>query len=254
MVGKTRMPTAAPPTNSVPKPTGDADWAPDDYQRPKGRSPQPKQWRRRRWLFGALGVIALATVILAVINNQTSQPPPSPTPATERSAGQTTARGRIEPISQARIGSLGGGVVARLSVVVGQRVGEADEVARIRSADGQIEVVTAPWAGTVTAVPVNRGDTILPGALLARLGDLSQLRIETTDVDEFLIGRLMVGQPVSFTVDALGSERWDGVIERITLQPERSSAGDDHYPVIIMLIGPTDQLRPGMTVRLRLNP
>jgi hypothetical protein len=83
------------------------------------------------------------------------------------------------------------------------------------------------------------------------IGDLSRLQVETTDVDEFLIGKLALGQAVRLTVDALDGRQWDGVVSRITLQPQPASGRDEHYPITIDLTGPTTELRPGMTVRVQ---
>ena len=90
-------------------------------------------------------------------------------------------------MAHARIATLTGGVVTSLPVRPGQWVGEQQEIARIRLPGGALEVLTAPWPGAVTGVQVNLGDTVLPGAIIATLGDLGRLQVETTDVDEFII-------------------------------------------------------------------
>jgi hypothetical protein len=88
---------------------------------------------------------------------------------------------------------------------------------------------------------------------VATLGDLSRLQVETTDIDEFLIGQLRVGQLVTLTVDALDQRQLIGYVRRVTLEPQPTSGGDEHYPTVIELVEQVPELRPGMTVRLRLG-
>jgi multidrug efflux pump subunit AcrA (membrane-fusion protein) len=172
-------------------------------------------------------------------------PTPAPPPL--------TARGRVEPIQQARIGTLGGGVIARLVVEPGTVVGETQEIARVRGASGVVEVLTAPWAGTITAVPVRLGDTVMPGAIVASIADLRALQVETTDVDEFIVSRLRVGQRARVTIDALDQRELIGHIVSLTLQPRRDESGDLVYPTTIALAEVTPDVRPGMSVRLRFE-
>jgi multidrug efflux pump subunit AcrA (membrane-fusion protein) len=159
-------------------------------------------------------------------------------------------RGKIQPVQRARIGTLGGGVLISLSISPGDRVTSQQEVARVRAAGGGIESITSPWAGIITSVPVHIGDTLGPGTLLATLADLSQLHVETTDVDEYIIGSLRRGQAVDLVVDALDGLSLRGVITSVGLEPDRTTAGDDYYPVVITLNEQSDLLRPGMSVRI----
>ena len=161
-----------------------------------------------------------------------------------------TARGEVRPIAQARIGTLRGGVVNRLAVGVGQAVDDGQEIARINSPDGSTEVLVAPWRGTVTDIPVHVGDTVAVGAIVASVGDLSRLQIETTDVDEFIVGRVRPGKAVLITVDALDQRQLRGRVRTVALEPRRGADGDDHYPTVIDLEVPPTDLRVGMSVRV----
>jgi len=104
---------------------------------------------------------------------------------------------------------------------------------------------------------VQVGDGLLPGALVAVAGDLTTLRVETTDVDEYLIATLRVGQTVEVAVDALGAagrpEMLSGRVVGITLLPQASPNGDQHYPVLVVLERTDPALRPGMSARLRFG-
>jgi multidrug efflux pump subunit AcrA (membrane-fusion protein) len=159
------------------------------------------------------------------------------------------ARGEVRPLGEARVGTLSGGVVHSLSVHVGDPVAEQQEIARITTVDST-EVLTAPWRGTVIGVPVHLGDTVTPGALIAVVGDLRALQVETNDVDEYLIAAIYPGQPVTISVDALDRLELAGYVRTVALYLDKNEDGDDHYPVEIDLVGPTTMLRPGMSVRV----
>lgn len=174
----------------------------------------------------------------------------TPSPTTIR----LTARGTVMPIAHAIARTVAGGTVTRLSVAAGQMVGEQEELARVRGPNGDVEVISAPWRATVTAVPVNYGDTLTPGAVVAVIGDLSRLTVETTDVDEFIVGQIKAGQMVSLTVDALDRRTFTGTVRTVAMLPEQSEAGDDHYPVTVDIRGPTSDLQLGMTVRVNFAP
>jgi multidrug efflux pump subunit AcrA (membrane-fusion protein) len=175
--------------------------------------------------------------------------PPAAVPVTEPAAARLVARGQVRPVSYARIAALQGGTVIRLPVEVGDQVGEEQEIARVRGA-ASTEVLTAPWAGVVTSLPAHYGDTVLPGTTIATIGDLSRLRVETTDVDEFLIGHVRRGQRVRLTVDALDDQPLHGYVYTVALQHETTPLGDEHYPVVVELVETLATLRPGMTVRV----
>jgi multidrug efflux pump subunit AcrA (membrane-fusion protein) len=176
--------------------------------------------------------------------------PASPTPQVAEAPAYPTARGEIRPVAQAKVGTLRGGVVNRLAVSVGQSVEEAQEIARINSPDGSAELLVAPWRGTITDIPVHVGDTVAVGAVVASVGDLSRLQVETTDVDEFIVGRVSPGKMVLVTVDALDQRQLRGRIRSVSLEPRKNADGDDHYPTIIDLELPPRELRIGMSVRV----
>lgn len=217
--------------------------------------------RRRSGLRRAFGMLLKITLLLALIAAlgvfvapRVWPAPPLPTQtAAEPTAPKLTARGQVRPVRQARVGALDGGTVTRVSVEVGDVVEEKQELARIEGPHGT-EVLTAPWRGTVIGMPVRHGDTVTAGTVMAYIGDLSRLQVETTDVDEFLIAQVQRGQAVTATVDALERSELRGYVRTVALQIEKNDSGDDHYPVVIDVLGPTEHLRPGMTVRVRFEP
>lgn len=202
---------------------------------------------RRPGTRGALPLVialALAVGLPGCGTGEQRTPVPGATPAPK-----LTARGQVRPVAHARVGTIAGGVVAQMRVEVGETVREQQEIARVRGPGGT-EVLVAPWDGTITSLPVQVGDTVLPGALIATVGDLSRLQIETTDVDEFIIASVRRGQAVTVSVDALDGRLLRGQVRSVALQPQRSPEGDEHYQVVIDLADVPPELRPGMTVRV----
>ena len=106
--------------------------------------------------------------------------------------------------------------------------------------------VRAPSAGTVGVVYVRTGEVIAPGESLVTVGDLSTLRVETTDLDEIDVARAAAGQEVSVTFDALPDEVFIGHVTRISPMAEPGSGGVN-YTAIIELDRIDPQIRWGMT-------
>ncbi len=206
--------------------------------------------RRLRWWWVA---VAFAVVVLLIGIGASGGAFATPTPAPAPTAVPYDARGRVVPIRQARVATLQGGIVRSVGTTPGAPIADRAEVARVESAGG-VEVVVAPFAGTVLAVNLHVGDGVLPGTEVAQIGDLSALRVETLDVDEYRISRLVQGQGALVTVDALGERRdLRGRVASVTLTPRVAPNGDQHYPVVIALEGGSADLRPGMSARIRFD-
>jgi len=208
--------------------------------------------RTRRWPFLALAAaLMVATVagVYALVGG--FGPAVSPTAPTEQAATvKRVGRGEIHPESEAVVRTLVGGVVTRLSVDIGASVVENQEIARVRAPDGSISIVTAPWRGAVTNLPIHNGDTVSAGSVMAVVGDMSRLRVETDDVDEFMVARIRPGQPVTVTVDAIEGRELHGRVRTVALRSQETADGDDHYPVVVDLDWSPPEIRPGMTVRV----
>jgi putative ABC transport system ATP-binding protein len=222
-------------------------------------APPVKARPRRRWpLRLAIGILLVALIGGGAAWRLGMLPPgvsgTAGTPAEIAAApAPATARGEIRPVAQARVGTLQGGTVNRLAVTVGQPVDEAQELARIIGPSGAAEVLVAPWRGTITDIPVHVGDTVAVGSVVALVGDVSRLQVETTDVDEFVVGRVQAGRTVMVVVDALDQYQLRGRVRSVSLEPRRNADGDDHYPTIIDLEFPPPAVRIGMTVRVTFS-
>jgi multidrug resistance efflux pump len=106
--------------------------------------------------------------------------------------------------------------------------------------------VRAPIDGIIGAVDIRVGQFAAPGVPLVTLGDLTTLQIETTDLDEIDVGRVMPGQQAVVTFDALPDQTFAAEVVRIS--PMASSTGAGVNYTVVLALGDFDPiLRWGMT-------
>jgi HlyD family secretion protein len=120
-------------------------------------------------------------------------------------------------------------------------IGLAQAERRLQDAE-----IRAPFAGTVGALHVRVGELVSLGQPLLTLGDLSTLRVETTDLDEIGVARVSAGQAVTLTFDALPDKIFVGQVTRI-FPMASSGTGGIHYTAVIELAEVAPELRWGMT-------
>jgi multidrug efflux pump subunit AcrA (membrane-fusion protein) len=178
---------------------------------------------------------------------RSTTPPPAATPTIT----PLTAHGQVVPVQQARVGTLGGGVVQQLDASLGSDVAAKTPLAWVSGPSG-VEVVTAPFSGSITNVLVHAGDTLMPGATIAVVADMHALQVEASDVDEFLVGHVRVQQRVQVTVDALDNLALTGTVTNVALLPQTAIGGGQAYPVIVSLSGVPPAVHAGMSVRITL--
>jgi HlyD family secretion protein len=106
-------------------------------------------------------------------------------------------------------------------------------------------VLVAPLAGTVGAVMVEEGETVMAGTPVLVVGDLSALQVETDDLSEVDIVEVAVGQEVEVSVDALPDREFRGRVSKVAPMAEERH-GDIVYTVTIDL-EEGSALRWGMT-------
>jgi hypothetical protein len=220
-------------------------------QQRRSRGPLDRWRRLPRLVRWGLPLVVLLLVVLQVVRQITPSEPGQAVAATPVAAARLIAHGVVAPANQARVGTLGGGVLLGLNVTIGEKVEAQHELARVRGA-ADVEVLTAPFGGTVTGLLAHTGDTLVPGAGVLMVADLSRLQVETTDVDEFLIGHVRAAQTVALQIEALDRRELTGRVRTVALQPQSTPGGDQHYPVTIDLGGVVPELRPGMSVRVTL--
>jgi len=83
------------------------------------------------------------------------------------------------------------------------------------------------------------------------VGNLDQLQVETTDLGEYDVAQIRVGDPAMITFDALPDVILQGAVSRIAPKPTEGSGVD--YPVVIELNDIPAALRWGMTASVDIE-
>ena len=125
--------------------------------------------------------------------------------------------------------------VAEVQAALAQAVSALDDAA-----------LTAPFDGTIGAVLVRAGELVNPGAPVVVLGDASEFRIETTDLNEVDLYLIREGQTVELTFEALPGRSMRGVVTQIAPMASLEQGGTN-YEVTIDLENQDPDLRWGMT-------
>ena len=216
------------------------------------------RWYKRpiTWLVGLVVVLVGTGAFVGLRSGSSSAPPAAasePTAVATAAPAPLSAHGIVQPVVRARVGTQSGGVIRTLTATAGERVLAQQELGVIQGPTGA-EIVTSPFGGTVTDVLVHLGDTVVPGAVIASVADLSAYQIETTDVDQFLVAQLRPGQTVTASIEAINKRNLAGTVHTVAVEPATTSSGTKTYAVIISLPSSPADLRPGMTARLTFVP
>jgi macrolide-specific efflux system membrane fusion protein len=129
---------------------------------------------------------------------------------------------------------------------------------RASLADAEIQlgytVIRAPVAGTIASVSTYQGETVaasLAAPTFLTIVDLHRLEVQAY-VDETDIGKVHVGQHVTFRVDAYRGDELEGVVQAIYPKAQLVNNVVD-YVVIVDIVNPRRLLlRPEMTVHVNL--
>lgn len=150
---------------------------------------------------------------------------------------------------------MGGRDIQELLVAARQRmrqVGMTDrQIQRIeRSGELQARLqLTAPISGVVTELLVREGSTVMPGAPLMRINDLTTVWAEAA-VPESQVNLLAAGSPVSAIAPGLPGETFSGKIQ--TLLPELDPTTRTRR-ARVELANPEGSLVPGALVEMTLR-
>ncbi len=112
--------------------------------------------------------------------------------------------------------------------------------------------ITSPINGIIVSRNVDEGQTVAASlnspTLFLIANNLDRMQI-TAGVDEADIGKIKVGMPVEFNVDAHPMQRFTGSVQQIRLNPTNES-NVVSYSVIIDAENPDRLLLPGMTTNV----
>jgi HlyD family secretion protein len=115
--------------------------------------------------------------------------------------------------------------------------------------------IVAPVSGVVISRNVDRGQTVAASfstpTLFAIANDLTKMQVQAS-IDEADIGKIQVGQDVTFTVDAYPELSFSGTVRQIRLQPVVLQ-NVVNYTVIIDVPNPDLKLMPGMTANITVK-
>lgn len=134
----------------------------------------------------------------------------------------------------------------------------------------QKTVYAAPYAGTITNLPVREGETVVmgiqnaPGSTLMTLADMSIITAEVK-VDETDIVNVRLGQPAEVTIDAIPKGIFHAVVTEIgnnaivrstgvaTSQQASASQEAKDFKVVVTLQDPPRNLRPGLSTTAKIT-
>jgi HlyD family secretion protein len=115
--------------------------------------------------------------------------------------------------------------------------------------------IVSPIDGVVVARQYDVGQTVAASfqapTLFTIAQDLTKMQVEA-DVDQSDIGRVKVGEPASFTVDAYPEQIFRGKIAQVRLNATVSQ-NVVTYPVMIDVPNPDQKLRPNMTANVTID-
>ena len=127
-------------------------------------------------------------------------------------------------------------------------------IARVENAQAQLAAaqaafddlaLEAPFDGTVSAVYVRISEWVTPGQPVILIGDLNQLQVETTDLNEIDVARISIGNAATITFDALPDVVVNGTVSSISTKATEGTGVN--YKVIIELETIPSGLRWDMT-------
>ena len=115
--------------------------------------------------------------------------------------------------------------------------------------------IIAPVSGVVISRNVDIGQTVASSfstpTLFSIANDLTKMQLQAS-IDEADIGKIKVGQEVSFRVDAYMDQMFNGTVRQVRLQPV-TLQNVVNYTVVIDVPNPEKKLMPGMTANLTVK-
>ena len=133
-------------------------------------------------------------------------------------------------------------------------VKQRDSLLKQAQVDLERTVIRAPVDGTVILRNVDAGQTVAASlqapVLFTIAQDLRDMQVEAA-IDEADVGRLRVGLPASFAVDAFPRRNFAGEIRQIRKSPQNVQ-NVVSYTVVISAANPDLALLPGMTANVRV--
>lgn len=191
-----------------------------------------KQYERSKQMFQA-GLIARSEFDAAQANHQ----------SLEARARSTRAAVKAR---EARLKTLEETPHAEDVMVAKAQLAEAEQALRVAEQQANEAVVTAPFAGVITAVNTEQGQTVGARGVFDLISDSLEIRL---DLDESNLADLELGQRAVLSSSAQSGQNFAG---RLT---EIGAAVDQARGIVTVTItpeAPPEWLRPGQTVNVNL--
>jgi multidrug efflux pump subunit AcrA (membrane-fusion protein) len=157
-----------------------------------------------------------------------------------------------QDVARAELDLLKAGVTPEEIAVSVAAVQQAEAALAIAKVALERTEIRAPFAGTVTRVDIEVGETAAPGEVIVVLAILDQLQARTVDLTELDVAQLTEGQAAVVKVDALPDVELGGRVARIGLRAV-DYRGDVTYPVTVELEENVQGLRWGMTALVEIE-
>ncbi len=111
--------------------------------------------------------------------------------------------------------------------------------------------LVAPFDGTIAAVDISAGETVVPGQVVITMGDLSKFQVETKDLSERDVPRVQIGQNANVFIKALNQE-YPGKVTDIS-RVSSTVGGDVVFKVTIDLDQQPQGLLWGMSADVKIQ-
>lgn len=157
---------------------------------------------------------------------------------------------------EANVAAARAGLAAARASVGGAREGVRQAGASVtqNALDVARTVIRSPINGVVIDRTIDLGQTVAASLQAPKLfviaEDLSRMKVEAA-VDEADIGRVKVGQPVKFTVDAFPDDSFRGTVSQVRIAGTETQ-NVVTYTVVIDAPNPDGRLLPGMTANAEI--
>ena len=134
------------------------------------------------------------------------------------------------------------------------QVGQSEAALRQAELNLDHTIIRAPVDGVVVSRNVDVGQTVaasLQAPTLFQIAqDLAKMQVDT-NVDEADVGRVRVGQAVTFTVDSFPGQTFSGAVVQVRKAPQVVQ-NVVTYDVVVSAPNPELTLLPGMTANVRI--
>lgn len=147
---------------------------------------------------------------------------------------------------QARLRTIQVGARPEDIKVARQRVTEAKKAFQVATQQAGNAVVTAPFAGTVTKINTQIGQTVGSLGILTLVSSEPEIRL---DIDESNLSEIKVGQSAIISSSAFADKNFNGKVSELGAAVDQARGT---IQIKIVPVNPPDWLRPGETVNVNI--